>query len=73
MFLRGIGAPELVIILVIVLVIFGPKKLPQLGKSIGDTLKAFRSSTKEDDDEELEESKSTEEKAEAKETEEVKS
>ena len=73
MFLRGIGAPELIIILVIVLVIFGPKKLPQLGKSIGDTLKAFRSSTQDDDSEELEESKSTEDKAEAKETEEVKS
>ena len=73
MFLRGIGAPELIIILVIVLVIFGPKKLPQLAKSIGDSLKVFRKSSQDEDSEELEESKSTDEKVEAKETEEVKS
>ena len=41
-FLGGIGAPELIIILVIVLVLFGPKRLPQLGKSIGKTMKAIR-------------------------------
>lgn len=38
----GIGAPELIIILVIVLVLFGPKRLPQLGKSIGKTVKSMR-------------------------------
>ena len=41
-FLGGIGAPELIIILVIVLVLFGPKRLPQLGKSLGKTMKAIR-------------------------------
>jgi len=40
--LGGIGAPELIIILVIVLVLFGPKRLPQLGKSLGQTMKALR-------------------------------
>ena len=40
--LGGIGAPELIIILVIVLVLFGPKRLPQLGKSLGQTMKAIR-------------------------------
>lgn len=38
----GLGTPELVIILVIVLVLFGPKRLPQLGKSLGKTMKAIR-------------------------------
>lgn len=33
---------ELVVILVIVLVIFGPGKLPKLGKAIGETIKGFR-------------------------------
>ncbi len=41
-FLGGVGAPELIIILVIILVLFGPKRLPQLGKSLGKTMKAIR-------------------------------
>jgi sec-independent protein translocase protein TatA len=38
----GIGMPELIIILVIILVLFGPKRLPQLGKSLGKTVKSLR-------------------------------
>lgn len=38
----GIGPMELIIVLVIVLVLFGPKRLPQLGKSLGKTVKAIR-------------------------------
>lgn len=38
----GVGFPELIIILVIVLLLFGPKRLPQLGKSIGKTVKSLR-------------------------------
>ena len=41
-FLEGVGAPELIIILVIVLVLFGPKRLPELGKSLGKTMKSMR-------------------------------
>ena len=41
-FMSGIGVPELVIILVIVLILFGPKRLPQLGKSIGKTVKSLK-------------------------------
>ena len=57
-FLGGVGAPELIIILVIVLVLFGPKRLPQLGKSIGKTMKAIREGADSkiaEDDEELDE------------------
>jgi len=38
----GLGVQELAIILVIVLVLFGPKRLPALGKSLGKTMKAIR-------------------------------
>lgn len=38
----GLGAPELIFILIIVLVIFGPKNLPKLGKSLGKTVKGIR-------------------------------
>lgn len=40
-----LGAGELVIILLIVLVIFGPSKLPQIGKSMGEAIKEFRKGT----------------------------
>ena len=38
----GLRAPELIIILVVVLIIFGPKNLPKLGKSLGSTVKNIR-------------------------------
>ena len=38
----GLGAPELIFILIVVLVIFGPKNLPKLGKSFGQTVKGIR-------------------------------
>ena len=38
----GIGPTELIIVLVVVLLLFGPSRLPQLGKSIGKTMKAIR-------------------------------
>ena len=43
----NIGVPGLIIILVIALIIFGPAKLPQLGRAVGQTLKEFKNSTKE--------------------------
>ena len=41
----GLGPTELIIILVIALVIFGPSRLPKVGQSVGQALRAFRDST----------------------------
>ncbi|ALX47915.1 twin-arginine translocase TatA/TatE family subunit [Lentibacillus amyloliquefaciens] len=41
----SIGFPGLILILVIALVIFGPKKLPEIGKAAGNTLREFKKST----------------------------
>lgn len=38
----GLGMPELIIILVIVLVIFGANRLPQLGEGLGKAIKSFK-------------------------------
>ncbi|MBS3973716.1 MAG: twin-arginine translocase TatA/TatE family subunit [Actinobacteria bacterium] len=38
----GFGPMELAVVLVIVLLLFGPKRLPQLGKSLGKTVRAIR-------------------------------
>ena len=42
----NIGVPGLILILVIALVIFGPNKLPELGRAAGRTLKEFKTATK---------------------------
>jgi sec-independent protein translocase protein TatA len=42
----SLGVPELLLILVIVIVIFGANKLPQLGRGIGEGIRNFRSSLK---------------------------
>jgi len=38
----GLGMPELIVILVITLVVFGPSKLPSLGKSLGEAIQGFK-------------------------------
>ena len=43
----SIGWQELIIVLVIVLVIFGPKRLPEIGRSLGKGIKEFKKSTTE--------------------------
>ncbi|MCX7775908.1 MAG: twin-arginine translocase TatA/TatE family subunit [Rectinemataceae bacterium] len=48
-----IGPMELILILVIALVIFGPRKLPEIGKALGDAFKAFKK-TQEDATKEVE-------------------
>lgn len=53
----GMGIPELLIILTVILLIFGPKQLPKLGNAIGKTVKGLRdgmsSDLKDDDEEEV--------------------
>jgi sec-independent protein translocase protein TatA len=43
----GLGMPELIVILVIALIFFGPGKLPELGSSIGKAIKGFKKSLEE--------------------------
>ena len=43
----GIGFPELIIILVIVLIIFGANKLPEIGAGMGKAIKNFKKATNE--------------------------
>ena len=43
----SIGMPELIIIFVIALIIFGPRKLPELGKSLGKSLAEFKRASNE--------------------------
>jgi sec-independent protein translocase protein TatA len=48
----GIGVPELIVILVIVLIIFGAGKLPEIGGAIGKGIKNFKKSVRESDENE---------------------
>lgn len=43
----GLGLPELAIIAGIMLLIFGPKRIPELGRSMGQTIRSFRGAAKE--------------------------
>ena len=43
----GVGLPEVTVILILVLLIFGPKKLPELGKQLGKTLKSLKKASNE--------------------------
>ncbi|CAK29242.1 Sec-independent protein translocase protein TatA [Synechococcus sp. RCC307] len=43
----GVGLPEMAVIAVIGLLVFGPKKLPELGRSLGKTLKGFQAASSE--------------------------
>ncbi len=46
-FLQGIGAPELILILVIVLLLFGAKKLPEMARSLGKSSREFKKGMRE--------------------------
>ena len=46
----GLGFPELIVICVIALLVFGPKKLPDAGKALGQAIRGFKSSMEERDD-----------------------
>lgn len=44
--MQGIGTTELIIIAVVLLVLFGGKKLPELGRGMGDAIREFKKSVK---------------------------
>jgi len=46
----GLGFSELLVVLLIVVLFFGGKKLPQLGSSLGESIKNFKKGLKNDDD-----------------------
>ena len=50
--LPGIGPMELIVVLVIALIVFGPKKLPDLGRSLGGGMREFKNSITGDGDRE---------------------
>lgn len=43
----GIGLPEMAVIMVVALLVFGPKKLPEIGRSLGKTIRSFQDASKE--------------------------
>ncbi len=55
--ISGIGVPELLIVLVLALIVLGPKKLPEVGKSLGKGMREFKDSVTGNgrDDDEVEE------------------
>jgi len=59
----GIGVPELIVILVIVLIIFGAGKLPEIGSAIGKGIRNFKKSVREsDEDDKAQDNKKIDEK-----------
>jgi sec-independent protein translocase protein TatA len=63
----GLGIPELILIFVIALIVFGPKKLPELGKSIGRAMAEFKKASEEFQESVREEMKEVEKTANVKE------
>jgi sec-independent protein translocase protein TatA len=45
----SIGMPELIVIFVVALLVFGPTKLPDLGKSLGEAIRGFKKALNEND------------------------
>ncbi len=54
----SLGMPELIVIFVVALVVFGPSKLPELGKSLGEAIRGFKKSISETDKPSIENSDS---------------
>lgn len=48
--MRSLGAPEILIIALVILLLFGAKKLPELAKGLGEGIKNFKNSVKTEDE-----------------------
>ena len=62
----GLGLPEMGIVAVVAILIFGPKKIPELGNALGKTLRSFKDGISLSDDEAVDKEKDKEEEGQPK-------
>ncbi|AFZ10005.1 Sec-independent protein translocase protein tatA/E-like protein [Oscillatoria nigro-viridis PCC 7112] len=62
----GLGLPEMGIIAVLAILIFGPKKIPELGNALGKTLRSFKEGVGQSDDRDVDREKDKEEEGQPK-------
>lgn len=62
----GLGLPEMGIVAVVAILIFGPKKIPELGNALGKTLRSFKDGISQADDEAVDKEKDKEEEGQPK-------
>ena len=62
----GLGLPEMGIIAVVAILIFGPKKIPELGNALGKTLRSFKEGVGQSDDQAVDQQKDKEEEGQPK-------
>ena len=53
----GLGFPEIILILVIVILIFGTSRIPELGRGLGEGIRNFKKSVRSDDDRDADDKK----------------
>ena len=62
----GLGLPEMGIVAVVAILIFGPKKIPELGNALGKTLRSFKDGINQSDDDAVDKEKDKEEEGQPK-------